>query len=180
MVTAITEVKMRLVLTLAALLAPVALTQAVTEAPVTTDDLLRLYDNAVALEVPVPPGATTYSLTVSGTSGARGTSTFLQPGVDTLRVVVLLPDPAVVDPCAAEEAEATIVAIPIGPDRTHFHNSIEACVPHPPKAQITGGARFVLEGAASAPRLDARWAPQLLELPLTPRMIHTERSRTDR
>lgn len=139
---------MRLILVLAAVLAPTAYTQGVTQADVTPDDLLTLYDNAVAIEIPIPANATAYSLTFGGTKPPVGMSTFLDRDATTLRVIALLPDEGVVDPCAAEEAEATIVAIPISPRGAPFHNSMKVCVPHPPKPEITGRARLVLEGEA--------------------------------
>lgn len=104
----------------------------------------------MAIEIPIPTNATTYSLTFSGTKPPVGTSTFLDRDATILRVIALLPDEGVVDPCAAEEAEATIVAIPITQIGPPSHNSMKVCVLHPPKPEITGRARLVLEGAPPA------------------------------
>jgi len=73
-------------------------------------------------------------------------------------VVVYLPDESQVDPCPADWAEAKVVVTPITPAGPLGHHRQNVCVPHPPKAEITGRPYTVLEG--EAPRL-GRWTPLL-------------------
>ena len=148
----------RLLLTLAMLL-PVTHAQQVMQTPVTTDDLLLLFDNAVAVEIPIPAETTTVRLSYGPVPSANGLSTFIDEAAHTLRLVVLLPDPTVVSPCPAGEAEATIIAVPLLPEHAGFHHRQKVCTPHPEKNLLTGSLNAVIEG--EAPALN-EWRPLLV------------------
>lgn len=157
--------KVLVTITAAAALAATAQAQGVQQDAVTADDLLLLFDNAVALEVDIPAGATTFSLLYGPANASNGMTTFLsQPGggpaPTRLRVVVVLPDPAVVDPCAADEAEAVVIAYPHSEQSANSHHRLKVCVPHPAKSSITGASRTVIEGAV--PTLN-EWTPVIFK-----------------
>jgi len=156
---------MRFLLVLLTLTVATTQAQGVRQDAVTPDDLLLLYDNAVALEVDVPTGATTVALSYGSAAEPFGMATFLaQSGVTLaptrLRVIVLFADPSVVDPCAADEAEALVIAIPHSDDGTNSHMRQKVCVPHPVKSSITGESRTVIEG--STPPL-GEWTPLVFQ-----------------
>lgn len=134
--------------------------------PVTADDLLSLYQNLVAVEVDVPSGATTFSLAYGSTSDVFVLSTFLEQGgldrliPDRLRIVVLLPDPAVVSPCSAEQAQATIAITPISGQLRAAEHVQKVCVNHPDRSTIRGRTMDVFEGAS--PTMGG-WTPLLFQ-----------------
>lgn len=133
--------------------------QGVMQDAVTTRDLLDLFDDAVAIEVEIPEGATTFHLSY----GRGGVSSFLdqnptQGPPTSLRVVAFLPDPSEVDPCEQGQAQATIVATLISDEGRGERHSQKVCVPHPDKSRITGAPRQVMEG--DAPVL-GEWTPLL-------------------
>lgn len=148
----------RLLLTLAMLL-PAVHAQEVLQTPVTPDDLLRLLDNSVAVEIPIPDGATGFRLAYGPVPSPFGLSTFIREPAETLRVVVLLPDPSAVNPCPAGQAEATIIALPVHAEHAGSHHRQKACTPHPEKHLLTGALNAVIEG--QAPALN-EWRPLLV------------------
>src|SRR5690625_4527453 len=98
-----------------ALLSP-AFANGVTQGFVTAEDVVKLFDNGVAIEVEVPEGAATYTLYYGPNGYDNGLSSRLNQHpsgpANQLRILAFLPDPATVNPCAAEEAQARIVIIP--------------------------------------------------------------------
>lgn len=156
---------MRYVLFVMLMSTAVVQAQGVRQEAVTPDDLLLLFDNALALEVDIPAGATTFALSYGNAADPFGFSTFItesgaRPAPTRLRVVVVLADPAVVDACAADEAQAVVIAVPHGDEWADFHQRQSVCVQHPPKSAITGEARTVIEG--SAPQLNT-WTPLVFQ-----------------
>lgn len=151
-------------LLLVSLCGALALAQGVRLDQLTTDDLLRLYDNAVALEVEVPQGATTFSVAYGPAGKPNGLGSSLRAGPSprpsALRVVALLPDPSVVDPCAAEESEVTLLVVRQYGDAEGTHHRQKVCVPHPSKSSITGSVTRVPQRDALA--LD-EWTPLLVQ-----------------
>ncbi|HEX7004238.1 MAG TPA: hypothetical protein VF168_08630 [Trueperaceae bacterium] len=150
---------MRLIMVFALLLTAHSLAEGVVRSAVTTRDVLDLFDQAVAVEIEIPDDATTFHLIY----GRGGISAFLdqhpmQGPPNVLRVVAFLPDPGEVDPCAAGEAQATVIATPISAAGRGGRHLQRVCVPHPEKTRITGVLREVIEG--SAPELD-EWMPLL-------------------
>ena len=157
---------MRLVIVLLTLASAMALAQGTIQDVVTPDDLLMLYDNAVALEVDIPTGATTFALSYGSSSSPLGLSTFLpetragDSAPTRLRVVVVLPDASVVDPCVPFRAEAVVIAVPHGPSGTDAHHRQKVCVPHPSESSMTGELTTVIEGPG--PQL-GEWTPLVLK-----------------
>src|SRR5690606_38093475 len=80
--------------TLALLYCGAALAQGVVVGQLTADDLLRLYDNAVVLEVEVPEGASTLAFSYGPPDRPNGLGSSLQEGPasrpTTVRIVTLL------------------------------------------------------------------------------------------
>jgi len=145
-----------------ALLSP-AFANGVTQGFLTAEDVVKLFDNGVAIEVDVPEGAATYTLYYGPNGSDYGLSSRLNQhpsGPAThLRILAFLPDPASVNPCAAEEAQGRIVIIPKNGEQELGHSRQDVCVPHPERATITGSTYQVGEGAA--PELH-EWTPLLL------------------
>jgi len=145
-----------------ALLSP-AFANGVTQGFVTAEDVVKLFDNGVAIEVEVPEGAATYTLYYGPNGYDNGLSSRLNQHPSSpatqLRILAFLPDPATVNPCAAEEAQARIVIIPKNGDQELGHSRQDVCVPHPEKPSITGSIYQVGEG--NAPELQ-EWTPLLL------------------
>lgn len=150
--------------TLALLYCGAALAQGVVVGQLTADDLLRLYDNAVVLEVEVPEGASTLAFSYGPPDRPNGLGSSLQEGPasrpTTVRIVTLLPDPSEVDPCAADEAEATLLVIRKYEDFEGIHHRQKVCVPHPAKSAISGSVTRIPQRDALA--LD-QWTPVLIQ-----------------
>lgn len=156
----------KLLILLAALLAallPTAFAQGVTQERVTTQDLLRLFDNAVAIEVAIPQGATVYTLDFGTIKESASYSTFLPETVGgqstaRLRVVTLLPEPSDAVTCAADGVEAMVIVSVTNHGGLDDHIKEKVCVTHPSPADWMGSVHRVLyEGV---PELD-RWTPIL-------------------